>query len=294
MCREPVRAVAPVITAVVLLLSLGGEARADFMLIGNDFLGNLFDVNQATGAVTNPRSTGISAFIGLTVSPSGTLYTISPAGSTPAGNALFTINPATGASSLVGSTGLSNILEGDLAFDRTAGVIYGVYNSAGTNNEQLFRVNPATGAATVVGTIPGANDPSALAFDSSGNLFELDTQINSTNNSTLSRLDKNTGAVLSTVTLSAKLGAIAGLAFDPTTGTLYAASGNFVSNLYTVNTTTGALTLVGPTTGSPNGLAGLAFLPTGTTTAVPEPPGLALLGVGAAGLAGWRWRRRAG
>jgi DNA-binding beta-propeller fold protein YncE len=78
------------------------------------------------------------------------------------------------------------------------------------------------------------------------------------------------------VNLSAPLGNLAGMDFDPTTGTLYIADGGTGGgNLYTLDPANGNVTLVG-SLGLTNGLAGLAF--------TPEPGAFSLLMVGIAAL----------
>jgi hypothetical protein len=246
-------------------------ARAAPILLGNTFPGVLSDVNIATGATTNPRDTGITNLMGIAFSPTGTLFGLTALFSSGTPNALYTFDTATGAPTLVGSTGLT-LAEGDLAFDPTTGTLYG-YGGLSFPDRTLFTINPATGAATTIGVlgIVNTNDLSAMAFDTAGNLFILDTAVAS-----LLRVNKATGATLGSIPLSiGSLGPLAGLAFDPVTGIAYFANGGgSTNNLYTLDTTTGALTLIGPNAG----LAGLAFAP--ARTVVPEPGTLVLFGVG--------------
>jgi hypothetical protein len=65
--------------------------------------------------------------------------------------------------------------------------------------------------------------------------------------------------------------------FDPVSGVLYVVDGVGTNSLYTLDPSTGTLTLVGPTNVL-DGLAGLAFVP------VPEPSTLALAALGAVAL----------
>jgi DNA-binding beta-propeller fold protein YncE len=209
---------------------------------------------------------------------------------TPNPDALFSINPTTGVSVLVGATGLSNIFEGDLAFDPTSNVLYGIQNVPSAGVRDLFRINTTTGAATVIGDMmQPASDLSAMAFDASGNLFVIDTQ-----NKLLLSVNKSTAAVTHSQLMNVQLGDTAGMAFSPSTGTAYVADGGTsgTNALYTLNTTTGALTLVGAT-GAANGLAGLSFVPQ-QSPSVPEPSALLLLVIGAGllGLPAWRRSRR--
>jgi hypothetical protein len=257
-----------ILAATLLLVALSLATRptqAQTPLLGNDADGVIYDVNSATGAATNPRATGINFLTGITFGTNGTLYGLTTFASAPA-NSLVSINPSTGAPTTIGATGLSSIFEGDLAFDPTTGILYGALDapSAPSAPYRLFTINPANGAATIVGNFTVINDISALAFSAGGALYALNT-----GNEQLHTINKSTAATISTVNLSVALGTSAGMAFDPATGTLYVAdgAGAGTDNLYTLNTTTGLMTLVG-STGLSNGLAGLAF--------VPEPSSLLL------------------
>jgi hypothetical protein len=249
---------------------LGAAASlAQAALLANTFDGVLYDINVDTGAATNPRSTGISNLAGITFGPNGVLYGLTTFDS----NSLFSIDPATGASAIIGTTGLSKIFEGDLDFDPTTGILYGVEYApnAPAPPRDLFTINPTTGAATIVGDAGTANsDLSAMAFSANGTLFTLDTETDR-----LLNVNKSTAAINSSVNLSAPLGPAAGMDFDPATGILYVVEGGTYPtvNLYTLNPTTGVVTVVGPT-GLTHGLAGLTFY-------VPEPSSLllAVLGV---------------
>jgi DNA-binding beta-propeller fold protein YncE len=254
---------------VIALALLPGAARAG-SLIGNSFDGTLYNVNPATGAATDPRSTGLINLAGIATRSDGALFGLTAVGGSPEANALFRIDPTSGTATLVGPTGLSEIIEGDLAFNHTTGTLYGIQEVNTTVTRGLFTIDPATGAATIVGDINAPNpnsDLSGMAFDSSGRLFVLDTA------GSLLRVDPATAQVISSVNLSIPLGTTAGLTFDPTTGVAYVADGGTggTNSLYTLDVTTGALTLVG-STGLSNGLAGLAFAELGVV--VPEPSSL--------------------
>lgn len=260
---------------VITAFSLSASAQ---LLVYQDEpqgIGILADVNQVTAATSNPRNT-IPSLVGIEFGGNGTLYGLSSAN-----NSLFSINPATGGASLIGSTGLNGILEGDLAFDSTTGILWGAYDLA-TPNLNFFTLNTATGAATLAFGLPADfSDFSAMAFDGGGNLFIINTQ--STTQDALLKVDKTTGTVLDTILLTdsgnaADLGGRAGMDFDPVTGNMYVTdSGTKV--LYTLDTTNGALSFINIATIG-NQLAGLAVVPQN----VPEPATLLLLCAGLAGL----------
>lgn len=253
----------------LLTLSVTGPAWAA-PLYGVSFATSqgsvLYQVNPLTGQASDPKPTGLDHVVGIAFGSATTLYGLTNATAPTNPNALVRIDRTTGSSQLVGSTGLSNISEGDMAYDGTTGSLYGLYHLAG-GERKLFTLNAATGAASTL-PISLSGDPSAMAFTAGGTLYVIDTGL-----AKLLTVDKTTGATLATLSLSRSLGAVAGMAIDPQTGTFYVADGDSggTDHLYTLNPATGLLTDIGPT-GLPDGLAGLAFLP--------EPASLALFASG--------------
>ena len=228
--------------------------------LGGDFNGYLYDVDLATGAATNQRYTYLGDTAGLAFDQTGVLYALT-ADSASDPNALYQVDPTSGfPMARIGDTGLT-ITEGELDFDPTTGVLYGLQDT--TSGLQLFRVNLTTGAGTLVGqvvaTVAG-EDLSAMAFDGTGACYVLDT-----GNDQLFEVDKATAAVLSTTPLGIDLGGGAGMAFSPETGDLYVVDGSDgttagTNTLYTYFPQAGSLVPVGPT-GFVNGLSELEFYP---------------------------------
>jgi hypothetical protein len=114
-----------------------------------------------------------------------------------------------------------------------------------SGSDILVRMDLATGVGTTIGTGIGFNDVDGLAFDGSGNLWGVNDSTNQ-----LLRIDITTG--IGTV-VGSSFGSgynDMGLAFAPD-GTLYMSSenGSGVGRLYTVDTVTGADTLIGNTGG---------------------------------------------
>lgn len=254
----------------ILVVFLGAGPALATPLYGVSFGTNesavLYDVDSATGAASNPRPVGVGYLVGIAWSPQGWLYGLTNSTASANPNSLVSIDPLTGASQVVGATGLTTIVEGDLARDPTTGQLYGCYN-LDAGRRQLFTLNLQTGAAT---TIPGSlsGDPSALTFGLDGTLYGIDTSLGE-----LLTIDKVTGAVLSYKTLNVTLGAVAGMAVDPFSGVFYVADGDSggTDRLYTLDPATGVLAAVGPL-GVADGLAGLAFVP---------EPGAELMGLAA-------------
>lgn len=256
--------------ALGIALGLTSSARAAD-LIGADFFGMLYDMTES-GAVSNPRSTGIGTLSGIALGQDGVLYGIDAAT-----DVLWQINIATGASSPVGFLGL-DVTEGDLSVDPTTGQLYGVQSFGA---DRLYTIDTASGAGTPVGAIIANGDISAIAFDDAGNLFALDT-----GNDVLYRVDSGTAAILQTYPLmlgptTVDLGPSAGMVFDSVSGNLYFADGgpNGTDQFYLFSTALqilfpfGQLTLPG---GVPleNGLSGMAYVPEPATACMLLAAGL--------------------
>ncbi len=158
-------------------------------------------------------------------------------------------------------------------------VLYGGLGGRGTaggstNDGALVIVSQTNGSTTVIGHPTGVARISGLAFGLDGVLYGA-TQGGSSGPpppsepSNLIRIDPNTGALLSSVTISdPALGAIniSDLAVQPGTGILFGmrrsdSSGLGGGRLYTINTTTGVATLIGPTGAF---FGSIAFAPNGT------------------------------
>jgi hypothetical protein len=93
------------------------------------------------------------------------------------------LNPDTGAGTIVGPTGFTDINGLDVASD---GQIY-----AGTLGGQLITINPVTGAGTVVGNFgSGLTSTGDLAFDSNDVLFGA---LTSGSGGILARIDRTSG-----------------------------------------------------------------------------------------------------
>jgi len=148
--------------------------------------------------------------------------------------ALITIDPLTGAGTLVGPTGI--IGEDGPAVRalaiKSTGEMYAMSNTASSD---LYSVNASTGAGTfVVNT--GLLRPGDIVFDADDVLYSVDeTNI-------LYTVDEVTGKRTLVGATGVTLG---GLAYDPTDGTMYGSGIN--DDIYTIDVTTGAVTLVGTT-----------------------------------------------
>ncbi|MEX0585800.1 MAG: SdrD B-like domain-containing protein, partial [Pirellulales bacterium] len=214
---------------------------------GQFAFGTLYHVDPTTGVPFHPQFSELDAVAGIAFAPDGDLYgltTETTIYSTP--NTLYRIDPRTGTSTAIGPTG-HTIGEGDIDFDPTTGVLYGLYtlDEGQFSLPRMFTINLATGAATECGLVLPGTDLSAMAFDAGGNLYAIDSI-----DDQLLQLSKNSASILTSVALNHDVGTQAGIDFDPVSGTLYLIDGgNFnddsSSGIYTIDPATGQVTLVG-------------------------------------------------
>lgn len=252
---------------------------------------NLITIDPTTGAGTligqislggSPTSIGA---IGLAAS-GGNLYAYDSDN-----NLLRQIDPATG--DIIGTTnpGITvSVGEGDLAL-RTdgTGVVASTLDDTGSfGTGTLYSISTSPGSASVVNDNFGAFD--GVAFNSSNTLYGLSqggdtlSTIDPTNGNTT--LVGNTGIQTTDPSTGFPLYGFGGLTFD-SGGVLYADLANFdpgnpLSNLYTIDPSTGAATLVGAI--GIGQVDGLAFLSTGSNpppvSGTPEPSTFLLAGGG--------------
>jgi hypothetical protein len=246
------------------------SAQDVYVAGSNNQLGIL---NVSTDVYT-PIGVTSQLFYGIAFAPDGTLYGLE-ASATPS---LYTINTTTAATTLVGSTGITNTGYG-LAF-ATNGTLYAMDGTSG-----LFSLSPTNGAATLIGPI-GNSSIGTVEFGANGVLYETDTSTDGSSGSdTLDSLDLTTGA-----------GTPIGLIGFSNVYGLAAANGQFYgfdasNNIFSIDVTTGAGTMVGTYM-----LPGGGFVEDGTVPisqrSVPEPGIYTLLGsLGLAGAAFLRRRR---
>lgn len=266
----------------VLAIGFFGTARfghCQLILIGctgnvtaNTPPSSIVDIDIATGLATNPRNTGVFLIGGIAAQPStGDLFGLTTIVSSPA-NSLVRINPLTGVVTLVGTTGLPAIVEGDLAFNPVNGMLYGVQDLGSSGIQRnLFRINPATGLGTIIGNL-AVDDISAMAFSSTGTLLAIDTGTGGPNNSHLLTIDPDTALINSNIPMNINLGGTAGMAIDPMTGSAYVADGGGVGTgfLYNLDVASGMLNPIGAL-GVLGGASGITFI------AVPEPSSMIYL-----------------
>jgi sugar lactone lactonase YvrE len=299
---------------LVLLLGATNKARA----------GQLLYVTSTTGKQVLTADTGtnqVSAVFDTVGNPDSLIFDTH-------GNIIYSTVLQGQVRSYNPSTKIDTLLGGGLAAPADLALTPGGSSVlvSEANGGKIFKINLTTGKGSNLGSYGG--NPQGLAFDTAGHLFAVLGFRSSTAASFIAQLDPTTGAILNQ---SANEISLDGLTYDPFSGKLY--SGSFGgSGLYQFDPATLNATLLANSTGVKfDGLttdsAGNLYLaaggfiyqynlPTSTLTQetpvpglddlapvtglgsppVPEPTGLALFGISAAGLVGysWRHRRRAG
>ena len=277
------------LTLASLLFAAVPSTAGTLASVAWDFSGyaHLVEIDTGTFAVTDVGALGVNfQYGGLAYnSANNKLYMVDGEGGT---NSLYTVNLTTGAATLVGSHGLSELF--GLAFDSSNNTLYG---SQFIQNTPLRTMNTSTGAATAVGSAISANDRiGALAYDSTNNtLYGLEdclgcAQLFTINTSTgVGTLLKGTGLDTND----------SGMTFDPASNRLWDVDVN--NRLSYFDPTTGAQTQVTVLSFNGKEFDGLALIPGATGSdpnapvATPEPTSLLLIGTGLVWLG---WRRKSG
>ncbi|MEP7013963.1 MAG: autotransporter domain-containing protein [Verrucomicrobiota bacterium] len=244
-----------------LLLAFACQLDARDLLFGAIGGGNpsdLFILNPANGAVISDQGPTGFSITGLRFDPTtGVLYGSTARNGMPSGS-LLTINPITGASTVVGSFAVPNHTMSDITFTRN-GTLYGW---AEAQRDDLHIIDKGTGTATSVGNSGLSTFGSGLAANSRDVLYFTGNGANGA----LRIVDQNTGQTTVVATLNgAPLpnAAINALAFNGR-DTLYAINGgdfgtNSPAHFVTINIQTGAVTDLGSML---NSFDALAFLST--------------------------------
>lgn len=216
--------------------------------------GVLFDLNTQTGAAESPRGTSLGHVVDVETDAAGGLFMLtSYVGTDP--NSLYAIDSLSGAATLIGSTGLSAIYEGDLALNPADGYFYGIQNVP-QGTRRFFRIDPDTGHGIELANLGPVGDFSGLTYAMDNRLFSLDVA-----RDLVFELNPTTGTIVDSVPLTATIDSdVCGMDYDPVTDTIYVAGRSAgIEGLFALDPENGQLTLVGQT--GVSGISGLAVVP---------------------------------
>ncbi len=249
--------------AAALGLLLCASVRADNIAYMGTVSGQFGTIDLNTGAFTSLGNSGVT-LAGMAVD-NATLYGSSY--HTAAGD-LYTVNPANGAVTIVGTSGID--------YDDFGSTTNGLY-AIGTNAD-LYSINASTGAATLIGA-------TGLSFGSWRSLSTNSSTLYFANGTDLYTISTTTGAA----TLVGSLGSEEEGALLLEGGVLYGGDDSPGGTVDTINTTTGAATVGPSVTGTSSAFFALAPNPL-PASAVPEPRSWISLATIITVLALWRGR----
>ena len=140
-----------------VLLSIGGSFAGD-LIYGLDFNNNLFSLSSTTGLATFIGATGLptiqltDVFSNALAGDGSTLYYVFEiAGASNVSSGLYRLDTNTGAATLIGLTGATNITGAGV----TEGSLYG-FTDLG---RQILTLNTLTGASSLLTTYTGTTGP---------------------------------------------------------------------------------------------------------------------------------------
>ena len=212
---------------------------------------DLHTVDTSTGTATFVRNlvfpAGLTSprFASMDLDPTtGELWGIvKSGGGGTAASYVATLDTASGAVTLIGQS-VAN-LDASAWFSNRVNTLYGITHRGPNGPSTLHRLDPGSGASTPIGPV-GFERCGAMDFDAAGRLFATCERIG-TSVAILVRINLRTGSG-SEIGPTGIGGAISDISFR-NDGVLFAyhVSSNPTDNLYTLNTASGAASLVGDT-----------------------------------------------
>jgi len=225
------------------------DSSGKFAYVANSTSNNvsMYMINPTTGTLepigtvtagTSPKS--------VAVVPSGKFAYVANQGSNDI--SMYAINPATGTLQPMGTVAAGKA-PSSVAVDLSGKFAY-VADGFPDDNVSMYTINATTGALTSTGTIAAGNRPSSVAVDPSGK-FTYVANCDDAGDVSMYIINATTGTLTSTGTAAAASRPCS-VAVDPSGKFAYAAnqgegccSANDGVSMYTINSSTGALTSIG-------------------------------------------------
>jgi PEP-CTERM motif len=292
------------LSLALLLFTVSAHAGPLTYVIGNNDIegtSHFGTVDLATGAFQQIGPNTPVGSEGLAAGPGGSLLTLAY------NSDLYSINPATGAYTLVGPTGLGDCSTPASPCGPTSNLTLGGANGniyATDFQNRTYSVNPLTGAATLIGAtgippipfIPASSNPDGTInfyeealFGAGGKLYAtFDALVFDLATSSVAsvavapalyQIDPSTGRATVVGSTDLAIGAVVGA-----NGTNYAFN-LLRSQIFSLDVATGSTSLISDTDPTAGTIRGAA-------AAIPEPASIVLTGVGVAAILVWRRRRR--
>jgi DNA-binding beta-propeller fold protein YncE len=252
--------------------SIAVDPSGKFAYVTNSGGGNtagsvsMYAINETTGTLT-PKGTivaGVLAPWSLAVHPSGKfVYVANEAGFSPTSVSAYAIDATTGVLQLIGTVAADG-RAASVAVDPSGKFAYvadGGQNSDGSQgtNVSMYSIDATTGVLTPIGKITAGLSPFSIAIHPSGKFVYAANQ--DSNDISMYTLDAATGNLTSIGTIGTAAAGPGAIVIHPSGKFAYVTSSTGVS-LYTIDTTTGALTFA-RTTASGSSPGSITFHPSG-------------------------------
>lgn len=205
--------------------------------------GRIAAIDRRSGGSLVLGVTGTEGMVGIAADPGGNLVGVGLGGGSI--SKAYHISPLDGSATLLASMGLTSFPEGGLAI-ASDGRGYAVRTLLGQPPE-LYRIDFNSSAVTFLGPLPlpATAQVDGLEFRR-GELFALVTELAGRLSNHLVKIHLTSLAIQDVGPLGIQIGLVAGLAYDAREDFFFA-TGNGNHNLYRIEPTSGAATLVGPT-----------------------------------------------
>jgi 6-phosphogluconolactonase (cycloisomerase 2 family) len=187
------------VSAVTFPNAIASHPNGNFVYVGHSSNGGalaMFSVNRTTGELTSigTVSNAVSTPTDLLISPNGNFaYALSASNGSIS---RLQVNPATGAVSVLGFTGVSGASNCEaLAQTPGGGILYASCSSSLGTFVQAYTVDLATGALTLGARtdVSSTGSPATLAIESSGTVLHVARQVGNTVSTF--RIDSSTGGL---------------------------------------------------------------------------------------------------